>query len=68
MPVLQQPDTSGLQEVLQPVAQEMMNAGVMAENRRSTVFQHLKAVTEALQACGWLAYAGPGSGKWVGDC
>lgn len=57
-----QPDVVELQQVLQPVAQHMMEASSAAENRRSTAFNQLKVVAEALQGLSWLAYTGPNCG------
>lgn len=60
--LLQQPDVAQLQSVLQPVAEPMMTASSLAENRRSACFQQLKVVAEVLQGLSWLAYTGPNSG------
>lgn len=61
--LLQQPDVSELQQVLQPVAQHMMEASTAAENRRSAAFNQLKVVAEALHGLSWLAYTGPNCGE-----
>eukprot|EP00882_Tetradesmus_deserticola_P033880 GHRQ01038737.1.p1 GENE.GHRQ01038737.1~~GHRQ01038737.1.p1 ORF type:complete len:184 (+),score=72.83 GHRQ01038737.1:148-699(+) len=58
-----QPDTAQLQSVLAPVAEPMMAAGALADNRRSACFQQHKAAAEALQALSWLAYTGPSCGE-----
>jgi hypothetical protein len=59
----QQPDVSELQQLLQPVAQHMMDASAAAENRRSQAFNQVKVVAEALQGLSWLAYTGPSCGE-----
>jgi adenylyl cyclase-associated protein len=61
--MLQQPGMDQLQSVLQPVAQPMMAASSLAENRRSPAFQQLKVVAEGLQGLSWLAYTGPSCGE-----
>jgi adenylyl cyclase-associated protein len=63
--LLQQPEVAELQQVLQPVAQHMMEASSAAENRRSNAFNQLKVVAEALQGLSWLAYTGPNCGEGV---
>jgi len=60
---LQQPEVAELQQVLQPVADHMMQASALAENRRSQAFNQLKVVAEALHGLSWLAYTGPNCGK-----
>ncbi|WIA37219.1 hypothetical protein OEZ86_014170 [Tetradesmus obliquus] len=57
-----QPDTAQLQSVLAPVAEPMMAASALADNRRSPCFQQNKVAAEALQALSWLAYTGPSCG------
>lgn len=57
------PSTPELQALLQPVADEMMAAGALAEDRRSPAFQQLKVAAEALNALSWLAYTGPSCGE-----
>uniref|UniRef100_A0A383VPJ4 C-CAP/cofactor C-like domain-containing protein n=1 Tax=Tetradesmus obliquus TaxID=3088 RepID=A0A383VPJ4_TETOB len=57
-----QPDTAQLQSVLAPVAEPMMAASSLADNRRSPCFQQNKVAAEALQALSWLAYTGPSCG------
>jgi hypothetical protein len=57
-----QPTNSELQALLQPVANEMMAAGQLADDRRSPAFQQLKVVAEALNGLSWLAYTGPACG------
>jgi hypothetical protein len=59
----QQPDVAELQQLLQPVAQHMMDASAAAENRRSQAFNQVKVVAEALQGLSWLAYTGPSCGE-----
>jgi adenylyl cyclase-associated protein len=60
---LQQPDTAQLQSVLAPVAEPMMAASTLADNRRSACFQQNKVAAEGLQALTWLAYTGPSCGE-----
>jgi hypothetical protein len=57
-----QPSNSELQALLQPVANEMVAAGKLADDRRSAAFQQLKVVAEALNGLSWLAYTGPACG------
>lgn len=63
----QQPEPAALQGLLQRVAEPMMAAGSLADNRRSPAFQQLKVVAEALQGLSWLAYTGPSCGE-AGSC
>eukprot|EP00878_Enallax_costatus_P031269 GHUV01034183.1.p1 GENE.GHUV01034183.1~~GHUV01034183.1.p1 ORF type:complete len:432 (+),score=154.97 GHUV01034183.1:2250-3545(+) len=57
-----QPPPEQMQSILQPVAEPMMAASALADNRRSAVFQQNKVLAEALQALSWLAYTGPSCG------
>jgi hypothetical protein len=58
-----QPPMAELQQLLQPVADEMVAAGQLADNRRSAAFQQLKVVAESLNGLSWLAYTGPACGE-----
>ncbi|KAJ9504589.1 hypothetical protein QJQ45_030512 [Haematococcus lacustris] len=62
----QPPDLAGLQQLLAPVAAELLAAGRLTEGRRTAAFNAAKLVAEALQALTWLAYTGPASGRWRG--
>lgn len=63
----QKPDTATFQQLLAPVAAEMVEASKLAEGRRSASFNHVKAVAEALQALSWLAYTGPETGAFKSE-
>lgn len=55
-----------LQQLLQPVAQQMVAASALADNRRSAAFNQIKVVTEALHGLSWLAYTGHTCGECLG--
>ncbi|GBF94818.1 hypothetical protein Rsub_07990 [Raphidocelis subcapitata] len=57
-----QPSGPELQALLQPVAEEIIGAGKLADDRRSTAFQQLKVAAESLNGLSWLAYSGPSCG------
>lgn len=58
-----QPGVGDLQVLLQPVANEMMAAGQLADDRRSSAFQQFKVVAESMNGLSWLAYTGPSCGE-----
>ena len=62
MPPTQKPETATFQQLLAPVAAEIVETSKLAEGRRTASFNHVKAVAEALQALAWLAYTGPETG------
>ncbi|EFN50763.1 hypothetical protein CHLNCDRAFT_142506 [Chlorella variabilis] len=62
MGVCKKPDNGELQQLLQPVGEQMVAAGDLASGPRSPYQNHYKLVSEAMQALSWVAYTGPNCG------
>ena len=58
----QKPTPNELPALVAPVAEHMQAATALIEGRRSTVFNHQKAVAESLHALSWMVYTGPNCG------
>lgn len=56
------PTPNELPALVAPVAEHMQAATALIEGRRSTVFNHQKAVAESLHALSWMVYTGPNCG------
>ena len=58
----QKPSDTELQQLLQPVGQQLVAAGELAGGPRSAHQNQFKLVSEAAQALSWVAYTGPNCG------
>lgn len=59
---VQRPEGAELQQLLAPVAEQMVAASDLASGPRSPYVNHFKTVAEAGQALSWVAYSGPACG------
>ena len=60
--MLQKPSANELPLLVALVAEHMQAATALTEGRRSAVFNHQKAVAEAMHALSWVVYTGPNCG------
>ncbi|KAL3682851.1 hypothetical protein R1sor_000873 [Riccia sorocarpa] len=57
-----QPDTAGLQKLIQPLADAIQKANSLTEGKRTDAYNHQKVVVESLASLSWVVYTGKDCG------